>query len=97
VRGLTVFPIGNEQNNPVPAGVYFDFVVNSVVQNCTFGGNPDNGWYGVEEIQPGGNIYRNITLRNPADLLVSIGGNEQQIVTSTDNCKLGSAPVPPLK
>jgi hypothetical protein len=97
VNGLTVVPEGNEQNNPVPAGVHFEFVVNSVVENCTFRGNNYNGWYGVEEIQPGGNIYRNITIDSPAIVLVSQGGLGQQITTSIDHCKLGSARVPPLK
>lgn len=97
VKGLTIWPQANDQNKPVATAVYFSFVVNCVVENCTFNGYTDTAWFGVQEVQPGGNIYRNITVKNPDILLQSIGGNDQQVVTSIDNCKLGSAAVPPLQ
>jgi hypothetical protein len=95
VRGLKIDLGGTE--NPLPAGVYFSFVVNSVVENCTFNNAGFNGWYGVEEFQPGGNIYRNLAVDNPTIVIESQGGLEQQTSTSIDNCKLGTALVPPLK
>jgi hypothetical protein len=99
VRDLKVFQEGNELNHPTPAGVYFSFVVNSVVENCTFlGAYPGlSEWYGIEEIQPGGNCYRNIVVDAPTTVLESRGGYDQQISVAIDNCKLGTAPVPPLK